>query len=144
VAPRSCVASKPLRWPYASEPNRRESERFPIMRCNRLRPSLLCILYPRSSGESSGGLTIRCQSQQKFTRLHHPVNSLAHHCLQRFLGDALALGIGLAFSIGTNRNPYENKRNSHKQTRNPFCSLLRRRNACIQPQCQCRRHSGVL
>jgi len=56
--------------------DRREYERFPVMRCNWIRPWQLLLYPPRASDESSGNLTIRCQDQRKFTRLYHPVNSL--------------------------------------------------------------------
>ena len=85
LPPRIACGSKPLKTTMEVS-DRRESERFPIMRCNRLRPWLLCdTLSPRASGESSGGFTIRCQSQRKFTKLHHPVNSQSTSLLTTFI-----------------------------------------------------------
>jgi len=45
LPPRIVCGSKPLKTTMEVS-DRRESERFPIMRCNRLRPWLLRILYP--------------------------------------------------------------------------------------------------
>jgi hypothetical protein len=45
LSPRIVCGSKPLKTTMEVS-DRRESERFPIMRCNRLRPWLLRILYP--------------------------------------------------------------------------------------------------
>jgi hypothetical protein len=48
LPPRIVCGSKPLKTTMEVS-DRRECERFPIMRCNLLLPWMLCILYPLAS-----------------------------------------------------------------------------------------------
>ena len=78
------------------EANRRESVRFPIMRCNLLDSWLLRVLNPRAAGESSEQFTIRNRRRHKFEKLNHHVNSLVGRLLKYFLNNISSLGTPVA------------------------------------------------